>query len=556
MKKTMLMILALVMLVMMTACALGESLFVDNRETDKIYPERLNLRAEPSKSGAILGLYYTGAEVENLGEENEEFTKVRIGNMTGYMASEYLITQEEAIRRYGENSGFGSCRAAEINLTGMWQTDAALLSDTDLQAEALLMLSNGERVSLVGVLDTWVYIAAEHEGSRVMGYLPLDYLTDVGELRANVIAGAKADSRTILYDAPNNRAREIMSIKNGTACFNLFGRKEGEWRRVRVGGVSGWIKYTQTSSLFPVTDRQPRSAVPYYPLLMQTKDDVLFYSESGNLAEPYMTLGKDMKVELLAECDDYAYVRTLEGGAGAYDCGDFGYVKLHDLTLAQVGESVGVAQADNDNIPVLLLESSDADAQVLGALCPGAQVRIIEYTQTDYVQVALGEMRGYIPKDEIRVLSQQGDQPSDRIPQRATVLKDALMKNTPSDRIKDGQTISKGEKVYMLGSFGDWAFVQHAPAAGLDPLSAENDRTGFMKIEDLNAPAGSIYLTAFVNTDKVNLRSGGSNTSGKIIGKVRLGEQLRVAVYGKDWSSVVTPKGARGYVMTEYLDFD
>ena len=556
MKKTMLMILALVMLVMMTACALGESLFVDNRETDQIYPERLNLRAEPSKSGAILGLYYTGAEVENLGEENEEFTKVRIGNMTGYMASEYLITQEEAIRRYGENSGFGSCRAAEINLTGMWQTDAALLSDTDLQAEALLMLSNGERVSLVGVLDTWAYIAAEHEGSRVMGYLPLDYLTDVGELRANVIAGAKADSRTILYDAPNNRAREIMSIKNGTACFNLFGRKEGEWRRVRVGGVSGWIKYTQTSSLFPVTDRQPRSAVPYYPLLMQTKDDVLLYSESGNLAEPYMTLGKDMKVELLAECDDYAYVRTLEGGAGAYDCGDFGYVKLHDLTLAQVGESVGVAQADNDNIPVLLLESSDADAQVLGALCPGAQVRIIEYTQTDYVQVALGEMRGYIPKDEIRVLSQQGDQPSDRIPQRATVLKDALMKNTPSDRTKDGQTISKGEKVYMLGSFGDWAFVQHAPAAGLDPLSAENDRTGFMKIEDLNAPAGSIYLTAFVNTDKVNLRSGGSNTSGKIIGKVRLGEQLRVAVYGKDWSSVVTPKGARGYVMTEYLDFD
>lgn len=556
MKKTMLMILALVMLVMMTACALGESLFVDNRETDKIYPERLNLRAEPSKSGAILGLYYTGAEVENLGEENEEFTKVRIGNMTGYMASEYLITQEEAIRRYGENSGFGSCRAAEINLTGMWQTDAALLSDTDLQAEALLMLSSGERVSLVGVLDTWAYIAAEHEGSRVMGYLPLDYLTDVGELRANVIAGAKADSRTILYDAPNNRAREIMSIKNGTACFNLFGRKEGEWRRVRVGGVSGWIKYTQTSSLFPVTDRQPRSAVPYYPLLMQTKDDVLLYSESGNLAEPYMTLGKDMKVELLAECDDYAYVRTLEGGAGAYDCGDFGYVKLKDLTLAQVGESVGVAQADNDNIPVLLLESPDADAQVLGALCPGAQVRIIEYTQTDYVQVALGEMRGYIPKDEIRVLSQQGDQPSDRIPQRATVLKDALMKNTPSDRTKDGQTISKGEKVYMLGSFGDWAFVQHAPAAGLDPLSAENDRTGFMKIEDLNAPAGSIYLTAFVNTDKVNLRSGGSNTSGKIIGKVRLGEQLRVAVYGKDWSSVVTPKGARGYVMTEYLDFD
>lgn len=555
MKKMMTVILALVMLVIAMACAGAESLFVDNRETDKIYPERLNLRAEPSKSGAILGLYYTGAQVENLGTENEEFTKVRIGGMTGYMASEYLITQEEAVSRYGAESSFGDCRAAEINLTGMWQTDAALLSDTDLQAEPLLMLSNGERVSLVGVLDTWAYIAAEHEGMRVLGYVPLDCLTDVDALKVNVIAGTKADSRTILYDAPNNRAKEIMSIKNGTACFNLFGRKEGEWRRVRVGGVSGWIKYTQTSSLFPVTDRQPRSAVPYYPLLMQAKRDVLLYSEMGNQAQPYMTLGKDMKVELLAECGDYAYVRTLEGGAGAYDCGDFGYVELKDLSLAQVGESVGVAQADHDNVPVVLLKTSDADSEVLGALCPGAQVRIIEYTQTDYVQVALGELRGYIPKDEIRVLSQQGDEPSERIPQRATVLKDALMKNSPSDRTKDGQMISKGEKVYMLGSFGEWVFVQHASSAGLDPQDAQNDRTGFMKLEDLNAPAGATHLIAFVNTDKVNLRSRGSSTQGSIIGRVRTGERLRVAVYGNDWCSVVTPKGARGYVMTQYLDF-
>ena len=72
MKKTWSMMLLLIMLLAAAAAAVGESLFVDNRETDKVYPERLNLRAEPSKNGAILGLYYTGAEVENLGAENEE----------------------------------------------------------------------------------------------------------------------------------------------------------------------------------------------------------------------------------------------------------------------------------------------------------------------------------------------------------------------------------------------------------------------------------------------------------------------------------------------------
>jgi len=556
MKKTMTVILTLVMLAMMMACAWGESLYVDNRETDKVYPERLNLRAQPSKTGAIIGLYYTGAQVENLGVENDEFTKVSIGGVNGYMASEYLITMEEAVRRYGEDSGFGDCRAAQVDLTGMWMEELTLYSDTDLGSAGAGVIRNGAEVALVGVLDDWAYIAAELEGSRVMGYVPLDYLTDVGELKACVIAGAKADSRTILYDAPNNRAKEVMSLKNGTVCFNLFGRKEGEWRRVRVGGVSGWIKYTQTSSLFSLTDRKNRSTVPYYPLMMQAKKDILLLQEQENHAGAYMTLGKDMKVELLAECGDYAYVRTLEGGAGAYDCGDFGYVKIGDLTLAQVGESVGVAQADNDDVPVILLETPDADAKVLGALCPGAQVRIIEYTQTDYVHVTLGELRGYMPKDEIRVLVLQEDEPSDRIPLRASVRKDTVMKNAPSDKTKEGQMISKGERVYMLGTFGSWAFVQHASGAGLDPMNAANDRTGFMKIEDLNAPDGTTHLMAFVNTDKVNLRSKGSSTDGGIIGRTRMDERLRVAEYGNDWSAVVTPKGTRGFIMTKYLDFE
>lgn len=556
MKKTMMILLALVMLFAMTACALGDSLFVDNRETDKVYPERLNLRSEPSKAGAILGLYYSGAEVENLGAENEEFVKVRVGGMTGYMAAEYLITAEEAAKRYGEGSGFGDCREAQVDLTGMWMTQLPLYSDTDLTAKTYGSIENGMSVSLVGVLDDWAYVAVQLDGQRQLGYVPLDCLTDVGERKVSIIAGVKADSRTILYDAPNNKAQEIMSIKNGTACFNLFGRKEGEWRRVRVGGVSGWIKYTQTSSLFAVTDQQPRSAVPYYPLLMQAKSDTLLHSALADKAKPYMTLGRDMKVELLAECGDYAYVRTLEGGAGAYDCGDFGYMKISDLSLAQVGESIGVAQADNDDVPVVLLKTSDPAAEALGALCPGAQVRIIEYTQTDYVQVSLGELRGYVPKDEIRVLSRQGDEPSERIPQRATVLKDTLMKNSPSEKTRDGQMISKGEKVYMLGSFGDWVFVRHSSSASLNPEDAADDRTGFMRIEDLNAPAGATHLTAFVHTDKVNLRSDASSTTGGIIAKARTGERLRVAEYGRDWCAVVTPKETRGYIMTKYLDFE
>ena len=154
MKKTIGMLLVMA-LALYAAAGVGESLFVDNRETDKVYPERLNMRSEPSKNGAIIGLYYSGAEVENLGAENEEYTRVSIGGVSGYMASEYLITAQEAEARYGADSGFGDYRAAEIDLTGMWAKETALLADTDLQSAVIGTLRSGERVGLVGVLDTW-----------------------------------------------------------------------------------------------------------------------------------------------------------------------------------------------------------------------------------------------------------------------------------------------------------------------------------------------------------------------------------------------------------------
>ena len=174
MKKSLGALFAAILILAMSAAGLCESLFVDNQETDKIYPERLNLRAEPTRNGAILGLYYTGAEVQVLGVENEEYVRVEIGGMTGYMASEYLITAQQVIERYGENSGFGNCRAAEVDLTGLWMDSVDLHEQTDLQSETVATLENGAAVSLVGILNDWAYIAANTGAERVFGYVPLD----------------------------------------------------------------------------------------------------------------------------------------------------------------------------------------------------------------------------------------------------------------------------------------------------------------------------------------------------------------------------------------------
>ena len=87
-----------------------------------------------------------------------------------------------------------------------------------------------------------------------------------------------------------------------------------------------------------------------------------------------------------------------EGGAGAYDCGDFGFLPIANLSLAQTSQSIGVAQADDGDLPVVVLGDPDDETSVIGALCSGAQARITSYTQTDYVQISLGSLVGYVKR--------------------------------------------------------------------------------------------------------------------------------------------------------------
>ena len=79
---------------------------------------------------------------------------------------------------------------------------------------------------------------------------------------------------------------------------------------------------------------------------------------------------------------------------------------------------------------------------------------------------------------------------------------------------------------------------------------------GFVPLAALNAPASTTHLTASVIKDKVNVRSEADSQNGAIIDKARTGERLLVTDYGNKWTGIVLPDGKRGYIMTEYLQFD
>lgn len=566
-----------VLMLLFVSMAAADTMFVDNQEADPSDLMRLNMRSKPAANGPIIASFYTGAEVLILetevvqeapvtteegepeaepapetDDQKDQYAHVEIGGIEGYMLKKYLISGDEAVARYGTGSAFGECRSAEVDLTGMWVDYVKLLDKNDTKGNLVDTIADGEAVHMVGIVGNWAYIYKIVENGKEYGYVPLDTVTETGALKTVIVSSGEADSRTMLYETPSAKGKTIMSIGNGTACFMLFGRGEGDWRRVRVGGVSGWVNPGKKNTLISLGD-SPRSSIPYYPLVMETKDDCLLYSVMGDKGKPYMTLGSQMKVEVLAETQNYLYVRTLIGGAGAYDTGDFGYIALSDLTLSQATSTMGVVQADDGDLPVLVYRDPEISGNILGALCGGAQVRLLEYTQTDYVRIAMDDMVGYVEKSAIRILTQEGDPLSDRISQRGTTKQNISLMSEPNDKSAVMGEVQTGNKVYILGKFGDWLFVNADYTPNLPVLNAA-ELTGFVRLSELSAPASTWHLIATAKTDKVNLRSVGDKT-GDIIGRVRLGEILRVADYGTQWTCVVTPDGKRGYIMTEYLNF-
>ena len=90
MKKILCAFAALMILLSAAACGMSESVFVDNRETDKIYPERLNLRAQPSANSDVLYVLPYGMVLSVLGEGENGFLHVQWGGYTGYVSGDYV----------------------------------------------------------------------------------------------------------------------------------------------------------------------------------------------------------------------------------------------------------------------------------------------------------------------------------------------------------------------------------------------------------------------------------------------------------------------------------
>ena len=131
--------------------------------------EAVNIREEPSEESAIVGKMYKDCGGEII-ERNEGWTRLKTGEVTGYVKDEYLLFGAEAVE----------LAAAVENYTGTSTTSCLRVrTEPGEDSKVLGLLAEGDKIEVIGEQGDWVK-AIYSDGTEC--YIAAQYVTLSSEL--------------------------------------------------------------------------------------------------------------------------------------------------------------------------------------------------------------------------------------------------------------------------------------------------------------------------------------------------------------------------------------
>lgn len=247
MKKLLLLFLLLVMVVPALADAPLENDMTAYVITD-VPGERLNLRTTPSVTAGSRGKYYAGVQVERLGESNNGFSLVRIGETEGWMKESFLsgtkLTDEIPTCNVSNSKGTGANLRTKANkVTG----------------KVIRLFPNGTTVKVLGVLDSgWLHVEVE----GYIGFMQDDLVNlklsfadkvvqEYTEPGSMYISTGHKDTHATVYAQPDQQSEAVAEFFSGSMVIVQRFAEDG-WAYIWDGSVEGWL---QSAFLVPITDK-------------------------------------------------------------------------------------------------------------------------------------------------------------------------------------------------------------------------------------------------------------------------------------------------------------
>lgn len=192
---------------------------------------KVPLRKRAKKSGAVLGKYYSGVLVDLLEEPGEKYTKVRIGSVTGFIETNYLLTGNAA-----EDQGFELMTATVNNPDSYSLT---LREGASYKSEKFKGYQNGTTVLILGVTEEFVHVLMPDGRTGFMmatGLTPSPAYADLDP--KNITERPKG--YTSVIDNPGGEGAHLR--RRGSTASESMGLYRNGTEVVVTGGTTWWKK--------------------------------------------------------------------------------------------------------------------------------------------------------------------------------------------------------------------------------------------------------------------------------------------------------------------------
>lgn len=212
----------------------------------------VNLRAYASMSAQVLGRYEPGTTVDILSRLSSGWTQVRVGSHTGYMVSDFVVSDMEkksghVVSRYG----------SRINLRAAPAADAPIVTS----------LATGTNVSVLIAGKNWHKITAEgYTGYMSSQYIQMGSSPSVPTSSTiAVVSNPRATQVLNLRAQPSLDAKVLGYYYNGTQVRVVS--KGATWCEVYVGSTHGYMmtRYLSFSASPSPSTPTSTTAVLYNP---------------------------------------------------------------------------------------------------------------------------------------------------------------------------------------------------------------------------------------------------------------------------------------------------
>ena len=144
----------------------------------------VNVRAEADEDSAKVGYLYNDCGGYII-EYTDTWTKIRSGNMTGWVKNDYLFFGDDAMAKADEVG----CYHATINADTV-----RVRKDSSTESEVIGLVANGEVLDIVSEDNDWLIVEYEGEPGYISGdFADVEFKIDAGETVEEVAAREAAE---------------------------------------------------------------------------------------------------------------------------------------------------------------------------------------------------------------------------------------------------------------------------------------------------------------------------------------------------------------------------